>query len=272
MMDQIIEHLFRDLRAFYAEDIPANAQWAAVAFGGYGRHELNHQIDVDIMILREFGFRKVGAEPGLESFCSAFHSVLLDLKLKLGYVTRNISDCVHFAKQDVKTMTSLIEIRLIAGHGPLFLRLRETILKKCVQGHENDFLTARLRDQQQRRHRYGNTPFMQEPEIKNGCGGLRDYQNLIWMAFFKYRVLSLDELLAGQHINRSEHRHLMDAYDFLQKVRNEMHYRKNHSEDKLYRACNLRWPMVWVSRKPPPARGSRPSCKWCISTCVRSSS
>jgi len=236
MMDQVIEHLFRDLSAFYAEEIPANAQLAAVAFGGYGRHELNPQSDVDIMILSENGFRKVGAEPWLESFCSAFHSVLLDLKLKLGYVTRNISDCVHFAKQDVKTMTSLIEIRLIAGHGPLFLRLRETILKKCVQGHENDFLTARLRDQQQRRHRYGNTPFMQEPEIKNGCGGLRDYQNLIWMAFFKYRVLSLDELLAGQHINRSEHRHLMDAYDFLQKVRNEMHYRKNRAEDKLYKS------------------------------------
>ena len=236
MMDQIIEHLFADLSALHAEAIPADAKLAVVAFGGYGRHELNPQSDVDVMILTEKGFKKVGAEPWLEEFCSSFHTALLDLKLKLGYVTRNIEDCIHFAKQDVKTMTSLIEIRLLAGNGPMLLRLRETILKKCVEGHENKFLSARLVDQQVRRKRYGNTPFMQEPEIKNGCGGLRDYQNLIWMAFFKYRVLTLDDLLKAGHINRAEHRHLSDAYDFLQKVRNEMHYRKNRAEDKLYKS------------------------------------
>ena len=236
MMDKIIIHLFRDISTLYAEEIPAEAQLAAVAFGGYGRHELNPQSDVDIMILSEGGFKRRGAEPWMEKFCSAFHTALLDLKLKLGYITRNIADCVHYSNDDVKTKTSLIETRLLAGNGALYLKMQEAMVEKCVNGQEDDYLAARLEDQRARRMRYGNTPFMQEPEIKNGCGGLRDYQNLIWMAYFKYRVKSLAELLKGHHINPAEYRHLTEAYDFLQRVRNEMHYRKNRAEDKLYKS------------------------------------
>jgi [protein-PII] uridylyltransferase len=236
MMDQIIIHLFKDISTLYSEEIPAQAQLAAVAFGGYGRHELNPQSDVDIMILSEGGFKRNGAEPWMEKFCAAFHTSLLDLKLKLGYITRNIADCVHYSNDDVKTKTSLIETRLLAGNGALYLKMQDEMIEKCVKGQEDDYLAARLEDQKARRTRYGNTPFMQEPEIKNGCGGLRDYQNLIWMAYFKYGVKSLAELLKGNHINQGEYRHLTEAYDFLQRVRNEMHYRKNRAEDKLYKS------------------------------------
>jgi [protein-PII] uridylyltransferase len=237
MMDLLIQQLFKDVSTLYAEEIPAKAQLAAVAFGGYGRHELNPQSDVDIMILSEGGFKKHGgAEKWMEKFCALFHQTLLDLKLKLGYITRNIDDCVHFSNEDVKTKTSLIETRLLAGNGTVYQNMQKAMLDQCVQGKENEYLAARLNDQRTRRQRYGNTPFMQEPEIKNGCGGLRDYQNLIWMAYFKYRVKSLEDLQKNRHINKAEYRHLSEAYDFLQRVRNEMHYRKNRAEDKLYKS------------------------------------
>ena len=207
---------------------------ALVALGGYGRGELNPCSDIDIMFLHDGDLVSNGKPaPYLATIIDGILYPLWDLGLKLGPTVRSVDECVRVANGDMQSKTSLLEARWVAGDQELFERMQAVVLAKCVRGNENDYIAARIQDQEARRAKFGNSPFMQEPNIKNGCGGLRDFQNLLWMAFVRYRVRSLGELHARGLISEGEQKQLEQAYDFLLWVRNQLHYQVNRAGDVL---------------------------------------
>ncbi|MCP5516249.1 MAG: [protein-PII] uridylyltransferase [Verrucomicrobiales bacterium] len=235
MLDLVLQHLLQACERLdrYTRELQAGP-YAVVAIGGYGRAELNPHSDVDVMFLHTLPkARESSPLPFLELMSRTM--VMFDLFPKVGYSVRNLDDCVRVANTDMKSKTSLIEARLIHGDAALFTKFGKVVRNKCVKGHENAYIEARIADQDERRARYGNSASLQEPNVKNGCGGLRDYQNLIWMAYFRRGCRSLAELREQELISESEHAQLSTAYDFLLRVRNELHYHHDRAVDVLAR-------------------------------------
>ena len=213
------------------EGYARTAPYAVVALGGYGRAELSPHSDIDVQFLHDRSdVKKKPCPPFLELMEGAW---LFNVFPKVQALVRTPGQCVEAGNKDLRSKTSLIEARLVCGDARLFETMRKRVLSGCVKGHEDAYLEQRIRDQAARRERYGNTPFIQEPNLKNGCGGLRDYQNLLWMAFFRYGARTTADLERRGLIKEKERRALDEAYEFLLRVRNDLHYRGERTNDVL---------------------------------------
>jgi [protein-PII] uridylyltransferase len=233
MMDVLLRYIVEAIQRNIPPD-KNSANWALVAIGGYGRGELNPHSDIDFMFLHDGSLVSRGRPAThLKELTDGVLYTLWDIGLKIGHSTRSVGDCVDVANGDMHAKTSLIEARLITGNKNLFKGLQRLVWDRCIHGFEEAYIAARLEDQEERRTKFGNSATMQEPNIKNGCGGLRDFQNLLWMAYFKYRTRTLAELQEREFVTSKERKQLEAAYDFLLRVRTEMHYLTGRPLDGL---------------------------------------
>lgn len=236
LVDIVLRHLLEAAIEGRPEFQNPPLQLAVVAIGGYGRGELNPYSDVDLMFL-------CGSTSKDEQRCNDVVQQILymlwDVGFKVGHSTRSIAAAVKQANEDMLSKTAMLEARMVVGNAALFEEFRNTFVKQCVEGHEKEYIGQRVENQAERHEKAGRTVYMQEPNIKTGCGGLRDYQNLLWVSFFKERVAATGELVKKNLLNETERRQLDRAYDFLLRVRTELHYLNKRAADVIHLSQQL---------------------------------
>src|SRR5216110_527128 len=208
------------------------APLALIALGGYGRGELNPFSDIDVMLLHREGTRKIS--PQLEEMVEQVLYLLWDSGFKVGHSTRSIKEAITEANRDMRTKTAMLESRFLAGDSELAQEFRKQFRSKCVDGHEQEYVATCMQDQVSRHKKYGDSVYLQEPNLKSGCGGLRDYQNLLWMTYFKEGSLSTNQLVGKDWLSESDQRRIERAYDFLLRLRTDLHYATGRSTDTLH--------------------------------------
>src|SRR5881398_346540 len=205
---------------------------ALVALGGYGRGELNPFSDIDVMLLHHQ--EKKGISPHLEEMVQQVLYLLWDSGFKVGHSTRSIKEAVAQANQDMRTKTAMLESRFLAGDADLAREFRRQFRSKCVDGSEREYVELRIQDQVARYKKFGDSVYLQEPNLKSGCGGLRDYQNLLWMTYFREGSLSTNQLVGKDWLSESDQRRIERAYDFLLRLRTDLHYATGRATDILH--------------------------------------
>ena len=202
---------------------------AVVAFGGYGRREMNPFSDVDIMFLH------ARSKPDAKETAAVQEIIRLlwDTGFKVGHSVRSLREAITQANGDLQTKTSMLESRWLAGDRDLVTKFRDEFERKCVKGQEAAYIAWRLVNQKELHEQYGRIVSMQEPNVKHGAGGLRDYQNLLWNGYFHSRAMTTAKLVEKKILTESERRLLEKAYDFLLRVRTEMHFVNKRPIDSL---------------------------------------
>jgi [protein-PII] uridylyltransferase len=232
LVDVLLQYVFGAAATSARGNGSAKVPLALIALGGYGRGELNPFSDIDVMLLHQQG--KKGISPHLEEMVQQVLYLLWDSGFKVGHSTRSIKEAVAQANQDMRTKTAMLESRFLAGDAELAGEFRRQFRSKCVNGFEREYVELRMQDQVARHKKFGDSVYLQEPNLKSGCGGLRDYQNLLWMTYFKEGSLSTNQLVGKDWLSESDQRRIEKAYDFLLRLRTALHYATGRATDILH--------------------------------------
>lgn len=229
----LIDDALRKIFERASEDIDlreAGKLVAIAAVGGYGRSEMSPFSDVDVTFI-------VSDEDDInvDRFIKRLYRLIMDVLLnesglKVGYSYRRIDELKDLP---LEVETALLDARLIVGSEALFSKFYDAVLEevspaKFVIGHK------RMRGVSY--ERWGSSPYKIEPNVKEGCGGLRDIHTLRWItqiAFNADREGVWKSLMSNGLITDSEIRSITNAVKYIAAVRNSLHVVHGREADVL---------------------------------------
>ncbi|MFM8578815.1 MAG: HD domain-containing protein, partial [Planctomycetaceae bacterium] len=208
---------------------------ALVAQGGFGRREMSPHSDIDLMVLH-------AAKPPLALRAGELAKRLLqglfDAGLEVGQSVRTSLLSCRLAAEDATILTSLLDARLLAGDEAVFSDM-STRLRRSLRSRRRS-AAAVIAARREERHRFGETVWLLEPNVKRSPGALRDIQLVRWLGVLGWDADDMDTLAAAGGIGREDVAVLRSAEDFLVDVRWSLHLAAGRSSDELTRDEQVR--------------------------------
>lgn len=226
-MDALLKLIF----SIALEDHPKMEKISLVANGGYGRGRLYPGSDIDLLFLTPRSSGALGKEE--KKGIDAILYPLWDLNLKVGHAVRSISENISEAKKEPMSRTTLLDSRLIVGNEKLFTDFQKRYRKEAILNDKANFFKERSADLRSRYEKYSNTVYLQEPNVKESPGGLRDWHNLLWLmdtAFDNRDLLSASD---DGIVSEETAEEILNSVDFLMRLRNEIHFHTGKATDIL---------------------------------------
>lgn len=221
LIDIIIRQIQMIAEHEYTEQNPNQEleNFCILALGGYGREELSMNSDIDIMFLF-----KSSVTNYIDFMIKRILYMLWDVGLKVGHSSRSISEAVSEGRRDSVSRTAMMEARLINGSSFLFDTFKDIFHKKVIPYQKNKFLNEKWAEILVRWKKSDNTVFLSEPNIKEGAGGLRDWQCILWIYGTLKKASTLEALQIKKIISQKEFKMIQNALEFFFKIRNELHF------------------------------------------------
>ena len=229
LVDAVVCQLFRLADRLVPSASKATSEGCAVvALGGYGRRELNPGSDVDMMFLYP---RRV--DDYVTAILNHVLYFLWDLGFSVGHSCRSLGDTLRMMEVDPTARTSMLEARFLAGSSGVFSEFQERMWRTLQGRRVQQYIQLKLQEQVRRHEKYGGSVYLQEPNVKEGPGGLRDFHTALWVARARHHLDDLNTLPALGLLTPVELAQCMRALDFLLRVRSELHYLHGGKNDIL---------------------------------------
>jgi [protein-PII] uridylyltransferase len=232
LQDSILTDLYKFALDAISPDLVSRV--SLVLLGGNGRQDIAPYSDVDLMLLYQGSLTD-----DIGEFSRRICQDVTDAGMQLGYSVRTPREACTMSLTDAFIFSSLTEARFLAGNQELFESFRGRFKRLATRKTPN-IIKAIIAAREKERVEYGETVYLLRPNVKRSRGGLRDIHLIRWLGFVQFGEKDIDALLNNGAISTADSKQLKGSWEFLLRVRNEMHFHADRANDGMGRNEQVR--------------------------------
>ncbi|MBA2711579.1 MAG: [protein-PII] uridylyltransferase [Tatlockia sp.] len=219
--DEILTQLFKK------NGLKKSEKFCLLALGSFGRRELQLYSDIDLLLLHNTNLTTIETQQA-----QSFIQDCWDVGLEVSHQLTTVDACAELAAKDLSVISSILDSRLVCGVGTLMDELAYQT-HPLHMWNSNHYFFAKLKEQERRYAKYGESAYILEPNVKNGPGGLRDLQILMTISKRHFGIKKLADLNNCGFITDKEYEELIGCQHYLWRVRFALHMLADKQEERL---------------------------------------